>query len=165
MNNFSQVMETLNKQKFTESELETILTFCNKKLRETTDEHDKNEMYHLINDLDVNLKNFINSFKTITFYEKNIESLHSYNIMFKYEHFNITLSHKIAYCSEFGGISIDNTINIIDIHQETCYNLWGEDMFSRFINILNLETNINDVKKMINLMFKAYQPDENNIKW
>ena len=161
MNNFGGIMEALNTQKFIESELETIVKICNKKLKETTDEHYKNEMYNLINNLNNNLKLFIYSFKNITFYEKFLDSIHSYNILFKYNNFNVTLSYKVAYCSEFGGVSMETNINIVDVHQETCYNLWGNNMFSRFINILNLNATNEEVKEMITLMFKAYQPDEN----
>ena len=82
----------------------------------------------------------------------------------KSTHFNVTLSYKVAFCSEFGGISMENSINIIDIHQETCYNLWGANMITRFINILNLEATHEEVKEILTLMFKAYQPDK-NIKW
>ena len=164
MNNFINIIEALNTIKFNESELETISSICNKKLKETTDEHYKKEIYNLINNLNNNLKTFIYSFKTITFYEKFLDSIHSYNILFKYEHFNITLSYKVTYCSEFGGISMENYINIVDIHQETCYNLWGNNMFSRFIKIINLDATQDEIKEMITLMFKAYQPDE-NIKW
>ena len=164
MNNFSNIIEALNTHKLTENELGKIINICNKKLQESTDEHYKNKMYDLINNLNNNLKTFIYSFKNITFYEKFLDSIHSYNILFKCGDFNVTLSYKIAYCSEFGGISMDNTINIVDIHQETCYNLWGNNMFSRFINMLNLNATNEEVKEMLTLMFKAYQPDE-NIKW
>ena len=165
MNNyFSKIIEFLNTLKFTENELETIVNICNKKLRESTDEYYKNKMYDLINNLNNNLKTFIHSLKNITFYEKFLDSLHSYNISFRYEHFNITLSYKVVFCSEFGGVSMENIINIFDIHQETCYNLWGSNIITRFINILNLDTTHEEVKEMITLMFKAYQPDE-NIKW
>ena len=167
MNNyFSEIMGFLNTLKFSESELETIVNVCNKKIKELTDEHYKNEMYNLINNLNNNLKTFICSLKNITFNEKFLDSVHSYNISFKYEHFNITLSYKVAFCSEFGGVSMDNNINIIDTHQETCYNLWGNNMLSRFINILNLNTNTTheELREIFTLMFKAYQPDE-NIKW
>jgi hypothetical protein len=157
-------MEGLNILKFTESELEIIINLCNKKLKETTDEHYKNEMYNLINNLNNNLKTFFHSFKNITFNEKFLDSVHSYNISFKYEHFNITLSYKVAFCSEFGGVSMDNSINIIDTHQETCYNLWSNNMFTKFINILNLNTNHEELREIFTLMFKAYQPYE-NIKW
>jgi hypothetical protein len=75
------------------------------------------------------------------------------DIKSKYNHFNIILSHKISFCSEFGGISKENCINIIDTHQETCYNLWGANMISRFINIINLEASDDDVKNMLTLMF------------
>jgi hypothetical protein len=164
MNNFCNIIEALNTHKLTESELETIVNLSNKKLKEMTDDHYKNEMYNLINNLNNNLKTFIHSFKKITFYEKFLDSIHSYNILFKYEHFNVTLSYKITYCSEFGGISMENSINIVDIYQETCYNLWGNNMFSRFINIINLDATQDEIKEMMTLMFKAYQPDE-NIKW
>jgi hypothetical protein len=163
-NNFSKIIEFLNTLKFNENELETIVNICNKKLKESTDEYYKNEIYNLINNLNNNLKIFIHSFKNITFYEKFLDSMHSYNILFKYEHFNVTLSYRIAYCSEFGGVSMENNINIVDINQETCYNLWGNNMFSRFINILNLDATHEEIKEMLTLMFKAYQPDE-NIKW
>jgi hypothetical protein len=164
MNYFPVIMEALNTHKFSESELEKISDICNKKLKETTDEYYKNEVYNLINDLNHNLKIFIHSFKKITFYDKFIDNIHSYNIVFKYEYFTVTLSYKVAYCSEFGGVSIENTINIVDTHQETCYNLWGDNMFTRFKNILNLNANEDEIKQMIIIMFKAYQPDE-NIKW
>jgi hypothetical protein len=164
MNNFSVIIESLNTQKFTESELEKILNICNQKLKEKTDEYYKNEIYKIINDLSNDIKIFIHSFKNITFYDKFIDSIHSYNIVFKYEYFTVTLSYRVAYCSEFGGVSMENSINIVDTHQETCYNLWGDKMFSRFINILNLDIDEDDVKHMITLMFKAYQPDE-KIKW
>ena len=164
MNNFCNIIEALNTHKLTESELEKIVNLSNKKLKEMTDDHYKNEMYNLINNLNNNLKTFIHSFKKITFYKKFLDSIHSYNILFKYEHFNVTLSYKITYCSEFGGISMENSINIVDIYQETCYNLWGNNMFSRFINIINLDATQDEIKEMITLMFKAYQPDE-NIKW
>ena len=162
MNNyFSEIIEFLNTLKFNENELETIINICNKKLKGSTDEHYKNEMYNLINNLNNNLKTFFHSFKNITFNEKFLDSVHSYNISFKYDYFNITLSYKVAFCSEFGGVSMDNNINIIDTHQETCYNLFGINMISRFIYILNLDINEDDIKKIIILMFKAYIPNEN----
>jgi hypothetical protein len=90
--------------------------------------------------------------------------MEAFNIKFNYNYFIITLSYKISFCSEFGGISIDNYINIIDTDQETCYNLWGSNMLSKFTNIINLEINENELKNMLTLMFKAYEP-EKDIKW
>lgn len=158
-NTFSIIMDTINNQIFNESEYQKIINICNKKIQEKTDEHYKNQIYKLINSQD-DLK-LINSFINLSFYEKMFDSIHSYNIKFKYEYFNITLSYKVSYCSEFGGVSMDNTINIIDTHQETCYNLFGTNMISRFINILNLDINEDTIKKILTLMFKAYQPNEN----
>ena len=157
-NKFTIIMDTLNTNLFNENELKKIIDICNKKIKETTDEHYKNEIYKIINN------NIINSFKCLHFYEKTFDSIHSYNIRFRYEYFNVTLSYKVSYCPEFGGISKDNTINIVDTHQETCYNLFGVNMISRFINILNLDKNEDDIKNILTLMFKAYQPEE-NIKW
>jgi len=37
-------------------------------------------------------------------------------------------------------------------------------MLNRFMNIINLDANENDVKQIIIIMFQVYQPDE-NIKW
>ncbi len=164
--NFSNIMIALNTQKFSHSEYETIMNACNIKLNEITNDYYKTEMYKLLDDLNDELKNFINSIKKITFYDKFIDRVHSYNIRFKYEYFTITLAYKIGFCSEFGGINIDNCINIIDTHQETCYNLFGDSMISRFIKIINLdpEINHNEIRKMITLMFKAYQPNE-NMNW
>ena len=157
-NKFAIIMETLNTHSFNENELNKIINICNKKIKETTDEHYKNEIYKIINN------NIIDSFKCFHFYEKTFDSIHSYNIRFKYEYFNVTLSYKVSYCPEFGGISKDTTINIVDTHQETCYNLFGVNMISRFINILNLDINEDDINNILTLMFKAYQPEE-NIKW
>ena len=161
-------MDIINSQTFNENEYQKIINICNKKMQEKTDKYYIEQIYKLINSQD-NLKlinsqdylKLINSFKNLSFYEKVFDSVHSYNIKFKYEYFNITLSYKVSYCSEFGGISMDNTINIIDTHQETCYNLFGTTMISRFINILNLDINEDDIKKILTLIFKAYKPKEN----
>ena len=156
------IMDIINSQTFNENEYQKIINICNKKMQEKTDKYYIEQIYKLINSQDY-LK-LINSFKNLSFYEKVFDSVHSYNIKFKYEYFYITLSYKVSYCTEFGGISMDNTINIIDTHQETCYNLFGTTMISRFINILNLDINEDDIKKILTLMFKAYKPDK-NIKW
>lgn len=160
MNNFTNIIDCLNTLKFNENELETIINIANTKLKENTNEYYKNEIYKLNN----NKYKIINLFNNITFYDKSSDNFVSNNITFKYEYFNITLSHKISYCSEFGGVSIDNIINIIDTHQETCYNLFGINMISRFNNILNLNMKEDNIKEMLTLIFKAYQPDK-NIKW
>ena len=154
-------MIALNTSKFNESEYQIITEICNKKINEMSNEHYKNEMYKLLNNIDNNLKNFINSFDKINFYEKSNDYMHSLNITFNYNYFIITLSNKISFCSEFGGISKDYNINIIDTHQETCYNLWGSNMISRFINLLNLESSEEKIKNMITLMFQVF--DANNI--
>jgi hypothetical protein len=156
MNSFQEIIVALNNNQFNESEYEIIKNICNKNINEMTNEFYKNEMYSLLNNIDDNLKTFINSLHTITFSDKINDYYHSYNIKFSYSHFKIILTHKISFCSEFGGISKDNYINIIDTHQETCYNLWGNNMISRFINLLNLESSKENVKEMIKLMFTAY---------
>lgn len=153
------IMDIINSNTFNENEYQKIINICNKKIQEKTNKHYIDQIYKLINSQDY-LK-LINSFINLSFYEKKFDSVHSYNIKFKYEYFNITLSYKVSYCSEFGGISKDTIINIIDTHQETCYNLFGINMISRFINILNLDINEDDIKKIIILMFKAYIPNEN----
>ncbi len=163
---FRNIMEIIHTQNLNESELETIANICTKKIKEIHNEYYKNEIYNNVINMDCfddNIINFVNNIKKLTFDEKILNDLHSFNIKFNYYHFIITLSHKISFC-EFGGVSKDNSINIIDIHQETCYNLWNSSMISRFINIINLETSEIDVKKLFTLMFQVYQPDE-NIKW
>ena len=156
MNSFQEIIVALNDNKFNESEYEIIKNICNNKINEMTNEHYKNEMYNLLNNIDDNLKTFVNSLHTITFSDKINDYYHSYNIKFTYAHFKIILTHKISFCSEFGGISKDNFINIIDTNQETCYNLWGNNMISRFINLLNIESTEENIKEMIKLMFTAY---------
>ena len=156
MNSFQEIIIALNNNNFNESEYEMIKKICENKINEISNEYYKNEMLNLLNNIDDNLKQFVNSFHTITFSDKMNDYYHSYNIKFTYNHFNIILTHKISFCSEFGGISKENFINIIDTHQETCYNLWGNNMISRFINLLNLESSEENVKEMIKLMFTAY---------
>ncbi len=162
---FANIMQILNTNNFCESELETISNLCNKKIKELNNEYYKNEIYNLIKTIEGYniIETFINNINKLTFYEKFINDIHSYNIKFNYFHFIITLSHKISFC-EFGGVSKENFINIIDIHQETCYNLWNDNMINKFINIINLAINNNELINLFNLMFRVYQPDE-NIKW
>ena len=141
------------------------LPICNKKIRNLNNELYKNEINKLIKNInDISIKNFTNNIKYLSFYDKFINNIQSYNIKIKYYHFIITLSHKISFCDELGSINKDNSINIIDTHQETCYNLWNNNMLNRFMNIINLDANENDVKQIIKIMFQVYQPDE-NIKW
>jgi hypothetical protein len=162
---FTNIIEILNKNILSESELDKIVNVCNKKLKELNNELYKNEINKLIENInDINIKDFINNIKYLSFYDKFINNVHSYNIKIKYCHFIITLSHKISFCDELGCITKDNSINIIDTHQETCYNLWNNNMLNRFMNIINLDANENDVKQIIIIMFQVYQPDE-NIKW
>jgi hypothetical protein len=153
---FQDIIVALNNNNFNESEYETIKNICNNKINESSNEYYKKQMFNLLNNVDNNLKIFINSLNLISFSNKINDYHHSYNINFNYNHFKIILTHKVSFCSEFGGISKDNNINIIDIHQETCYNLWGDKMISKFINLLNLESNEENVKEMIKLMFTAY---------
>ncbi len=160
---FQDILTILCNTKFNQSEYEKIASICNKKINEMSNDYYKNEMYKLLNNIDNNLKTFIHSINKVIFFEKLNDHFKSYNIIFNYNHFNITLSYKIAFCSEFGGISKENYINIIDTHQETCYNLWGSNMISRFINLLNLESNENEVKEMLTLMFQVYESSENII--
>jgi hypothetical protein len=162
--NYQDIINSLRINKFSQDEYENIINIVNKKIYELTDEHCSTEMYKLLDYINGNLKFFINLIENLHFYKKLNDNMESFNIRFNYNYFIITLSHKTSFCSEFGGISIDNHINIIDTHQETCYNLWGNNMLFKFINILNLETNEDELKKMITLMFKAYQPDK-DIKW
>ena len=163
---FTNIMEILNTQNFIESELEAIVNICNKKIKELNNELYKNEIKKLVENINNDIiQNFINDIKYLSFNDKFINNIHSYNIKFKYNHFIITLSHKVSFCDELEGITKDNCINIIDTHQETCYNLWNNNMINRIINILNLETNnYNNIKKIFTIMFQVYQPDE-NIKW
>jgi hypothetical protein len=156
MNSFQEIIVALNNNKFNESEYEIIKKICINKINETTNEYYKNEMFNLLNNIDNNLKTFVNSLNSISFSDKINDYYHSYNIKFTYNHFNIILTHKLSFCSEFGGISKENYINIIDTHQETCYNLWGDKMISKFIDLLNLESSEENVKEMINLMFTSY---------
>ncbi len=162
---FTNIIEILNTQFFVESELETIVNICNKKIKEFNNEFYKNEINKFVENInDINILNFTNNIKYLSFYDKFINNIHSFNIKFQYYHFIITLSHKISFCDELGGITKDNSINIIDTHQETCYNLWNNNMISRFINIIDLETNNSNIKQLFIIMFNVYQPDE-NIKW
>ncbi len=162
---FTNIIEILNTQFFVESELETIVNICNKKIKEFNNEFYKNEINKFVENInDINILNFTNNIKYLSFYDKFINNIHSFNIKFQYYHFIITLSHKISFCDELGGITKDNSINIIDTHRETCYNLWNNNMISRFINIIDLETNNSNIKQLFIIMFNVYQPDE-NIKW
>ncbi len=156
MISFQEIIISLNNNNFNDSEYEIIKNICNKKINESSNEYYKNEMFKLLDNIDNNLKIFINSLNSISFSDKINDYYHSYNINFNYNHFKIILTHRVSFCSEFGGISKDNYINLIDSYQETCYNLWGDKMISKFINLLNLESNEENVKEMIKLMFISY---------
>jgi hypothetical protein len=161
---YKDIINTLRTYKFTQDEYENIINITNKKIFELTDEYCLDRLYKLLDNNHNNLKPLIYSFNNLHFYKTLNDYMEAFNIKFNYNYFVITLSYKISFCSEFGGISIDNYINIIDTHQETCYNLWGNNMLSKFKNIINLEINENELKNMLTLMFKAYEP-EKDIKW
>ena len=161
---YEDIINTLKTKKFTQDEYENIINIVNKKIYELTDEYCLDRLYKLLDNNHNNLKTLIYSFNHLHFYKKLNDHMEAFNIKFNYNYFIITLSYKISFCSEFGGINIDNYINIIDTDQETCYNLWGSNMLSKFTNIINLEINENELKNMLTLMFKAYQP-EKDIKW
>jgi hypothetical protein len=162
--NYQDIINSLRIKRFNQDEYENIINISNKKIYELTDEYFSTKIYKLLDYINNNLKSFINSIKKLHFYKTLNDHMESFNIRFNYNYFIITISHKTSFCSEFGGINRDNYINITDTHQETCYNLWGSNMLFRFINIINLDTNEDELKQMLTLMFKAYQPDQ-DIKW
>jgi hypothetical protein len=104
--------------------------------------------------------NFINQLTMFHFNKKITETLISFNIKFIYNIFIITLSNRKSYCADFGGVGIDNYINIIDNNNENCYNLFGDNMIIKFKNIINLDMSEDEIKNMLNMMFSIYQPDE-----
>ncbi len=154
---YNNIISCINTNKYTEEEYENIINICNKKTNELTNEYYSNKIYKINNDL-------IKSFLKFNFYKKMSDSLISYNIKFNYDLFIITLSHRKSFCSEFGGFDMENRINIIDTHNEQCYNLYGTKMISKFINLLNLDISEENIRDLLNKIFSIYQPTE-LIKW
>ena len=154
---YNQILISLKKNKYSQEEYETIINICNKKNDELTNEYYSNKIYEINND-------FIKSLTKFHFNKKITESLISINIKFNYDLFIVTLSHRKSFCSEFGGINIENRINIIDTYNEHCYNLYGDKIFSKFINLLNLDMDENEIKNTFTNIYLIYQPEE-LIKW
>jgi hypothetical protein len=155
--NYNDIIFTLKNTDFNEEEYNNIIKICYQKNDELNDNYYTNKIYELN-------YNFIKLIKKIHFNKKMNDSSISFDIKFNYEFFIITLSHKQTICADFHGLSKDNYINIIDLNQETCYNLFGNNMISKFKNIINLDLDENEIKNMIIHMFQVYQPDE-LIKW
>jgi len=155
--NYDDIIFTIKNKKCSEEEYNNIIKLCYQKNDELIDDYYSNKIYELNYD-------FIKQLKKIHFSEKINENFISFEIKFNYNIFIIRLLYKKSNCIDFHGISKDNYINIIDLHQETCYNLFGNNMISKFKNIINLDLDENEIKNMITLMFQCYQPDE-LIKW
>ena len=155
--NYDDIIFTLKNKNLNEEEYNNITKVCNIKINEITDNYYSNKIYELNYD-------FIKSITKLHFNKKINEHFISFDIKFNYEFFIITLSHRTTHCVELDGVSKENNINIIDLHQETCYNLFGNNMISKFKNIINLDLDENEIKNILTIMFKIYQPDE-LIKW
>ena len=154
---YNQIIIALKSAKYKDEEYDNIINICKKKQTEMTDNYYSNKIYEMNN-------NFVNELTNIHFNRKMSESLISFNIKFNYNIFIITLSIRKSFCADFGSISIDNRIHIIDTHYEQCYNLFGDNMILKFKNMINLDMSIEEIKNILNEMFHIYQPDE-LIKW
>jgi hypothetical protein len=151
--NYNDILIALKNKKFTDDEYNEIINICKQKQEEMTDNYYSNKIYEMNN-------NFINQLKMFHFYKKTSETLISLNIKFSYDIFIIILSNRKSYCADFGGVSIENYIHIIDTNNENCYNLFGDNMILKFKNIINLDMSEDEIKNMLNNIFSIYQPDE-----
>ncbi len=154
---YNNIIIALQNRKYKDEEYENIINICKKKQEEMTNEYYSNKIYEI-------KSYFVNELTNFNFYKKMSDTLISFNIKFNYKFFIITLSNRKSYCVEFGGISIENNINIIDTNNENCYNLFGSNMLKKFLNIINLDISEQEIKNIINYMFQIYQPEE-LIKW
>ncbi len=150
---YNNIIMALKNNNLIEEEYEKIIILCKNKINELTDNYYSNQIYRMNND-------FINNITNLHFQHKISESLISFNIKFNYKHFIITLSNRQSYCSGFGGISSENNIHIIDINNDNCFNLFGNNNISKCINIINLDMTEYELKNIFNNMFHIYQPNE-----
>ena len=155
--NYDDIIFTLKNKNLDEDNYNNIIKICNKKIDELNDNYYSNKIQQLNYD-------FIKSITRIHFSKKYTDHFASFDIKFNYKFFIITLSHKNPHCVEFDGLSKENVINIIDLHQDTCYNLFGNNMISKFKNLINLDLDEREIKNILTMMFTIYQPDE-LIKW
>lgn len=154
---YNEIIKTLKNNNYTHEQYDIFINICKNKQEEIEDNNYLSKIKMLNND-------FIKLLSNFHFYTKTTDTLISFNIKFNYSNFIITLSNKKSFCSEFGCISIENDIHIIDNYNENCYNLFGDNLIHKFIKIINLnEINISveELKDIFNNMFNIYQPNEN----
>jgi len=151
---YDNIVSSLKTNNYTCEQYIYIMNLCKNKQEEQTDKY-------YLSKINIMEHEFIKLLTNVHFYTKTTDTLISFNIKFNYANFIIILSNKKSFCSEFGGISIENNINIIDSYNEKCYNLFGNNLIQKFKNIINLDISVEELKKILTNMFNIYQPNEN----
>ncbi len=156
--NYKSIINSLNKDEFTINEYIEIGQLCADKINNIKENSLKNKLIKLnekeFNSIEVEkVISFIKIIDNICIDVKYYENTISFSIEFEYNNYSIEFRYKISN-KNTNNCFFEKRIFLINNNTEVCYNLFGDNIYTNFIEHTNIDF---DIQKFLNNIFKIFK--------